>query len=189
MLRVERGARVLEVGTGSGLSTALLTRLVGPQGRVVTLDVHGELTVRARDKLRRDGYHQVVTEHADGQLDHPAGAPYDLVVAWASAAEAPPPAWVEQVRPGGVIALPVRRDPPMVLRLRVGADGLVREEDSVRAGFVPLTAEPFRPWETSPYGRPLPPRDPGASPGGPAGGGVSRPPGSVRRAAGGASQP
>jgi protein-L-isoaspartate(D-aspartate) O-methyltransferase len=57
--------RVLEVGAGSGYSTALLAHLVGPMGTVVSLDVDAALTARAAGLLERAGCGQVTVVAAD----------------------------------------------------------------------------------------------------------------------------
>lgn len=156
MLDAEPGQRILEVGTGSGYSTALLSYIVGNDGQVVSLDVDPTVTDRAQRLLDRDDRGNVLVLQADGRFGHAAGAPYDRLVAWAAAVVVPP-VWVEQVRPGGVIVSPLRRDPPIVVRLTVLPGGSLREEAAIRTGFTPLTPEPFRPWESSEYGRPQPP--------------------------------
>ena len=55
-LQVGEGMRVLEIGTGTGYNAALLAELVGPNGRVTTVDIDEDLTRRARDALRSVGY-------------------------------------------------------------------------------------------------------------------------------------
>jgi protein-L-isoaspartate(D-aspartate) O-methyltransferase len=156
MLEALPGQRVLEVGTGSGYSTALLSHIVGDEGDIVSLDVDPAMTSRAERLLSGARRSNVQVLYADGQFGHAAGAPYDRLAAWA-AAKAIPPLWVEQVRPGGIIVAPLVRPQPVVVRLKVLPHGQTVEEAVIHAGFIPLTPEPYRPWETSKYGRPQPP--------------------------------
>jgi protein-L-isoaspartate(D-aspartate) O-methyltransferase len=97
------GDRVLEIGAGTGYNAALIDHLVGPAGRVVTLDIDLDLVERARDHLSGTG---VAVVQADGALGHPDGAPYDRIIATVGAWDLPP-AWQEQLAPGGRIVLPL----------------------------------------------------------------------------------
>ncbi|MGY3056091.1 protein-L-isoaspartate(D-aspartate) O-methyltransferase [Streptomyces sp. TE3672] len=98
------GDRVLEIGTGTGYTTALLTHRTGP-GTVVSVEIDPVIAERAEQRLRALPCDvQVVT--GDGELGHPAGAPYDRIVATASVRRIPP-AWIHQLRPGGVLVAPL----------------------------------------------------------------------------------
>ena len=77
-LELRPGHRVLEVGAGTGYNAALMTRLVGPQGRVVAVDIDAGLVEGARRHLDSAGVSGVELVCADGALGHPPGAPYDL---------------------------------------------------------------------------------------------------------------
>ena len=145
LLEVREGDRVLEIGTGSGYSTALLCDLVGSEGSVVSLDVDGELVARSASMFRDDALTQAEVLVADGVDGYPRGAPYDRIVAWA-ASVAPPVSWREQIAPDGVIVAPHLdgRDE----KWRVGSRGEHVEDGSIEAGFIPMTPEPLRPWES-----------------------------------------
>lgn len=105
-LGVRPGDRVLEIGAGTGYNAALLARLAGPKGRVVTVDLDEEIVAEARDRLDAAGLPEVVVIRGDGGEGYPPGAPYDrielTVGAWDIA-----PAWWEQLRPGGRLLLPL----------------------------------------------------------------------------------
>jgi protein-L-isoaspartate(D-aspartate) O-methyltransferase len=145
LLDPQIGDNILEIGTGSGYSTALLAVLVESNGSVVSIDVDGSLIDRARHKLDSvtvaDNVELIGTDGSMGWLPR---APYDRVVAWC-AVDAVPEAWVEQVRAGGVILTPIRpRGEPAgtaTIRYVVGADGTLARDGSVSGGFVPLTRE------------------------------------------------
>lgn len=147
LLDVQPGHHVLEIGTGSGYSTALLAHLVGSHGQVISLDIDPEMVTRASRLLALDGHTNVTVLQADGRRGHPPGAPYDRLMAWAQAPHAIPVAWTEQVRPGGIIVAPLRRRTPQVVRMRVLSSQQVSEEQQIAAGFIPLTSKPLRPWE------------------------------------------
>jgi protein-L-isoaspartate(D-aspartate) O-methyltransferase len=151
MLDLRPGQRVLEVGTGSGYSTALLAHVVGPGGQVTSVEVDTEVAGRARELLGRRGIGWVDVVCADGRSGWLPAAPFDRLVAWASSPEVIPAAWVRQVVPGGMIVAPLRRNrASLVAALEVGHGGSLRQVQQIRAGFVPLTAEPYRPWEWEP---------------------------------------
>ncbi|WEH31954.1 methyltransferase, FxLD system [Streptomyces sp. AM 4-1-1] len=103
---VEPGMRVLEVGSG-GYNAALLQELVGPSGKVVSVDIDPEIVERARGCLAEAGYDRVEVVLADAENGVPHGAPYDRIVVTAGAWDIPP-AWVEQLAPAGRIVVPLR---------------------------------------------------------------------------------
>src|SRR5690606_22937560 len=100
------GMRVLEIGTGSGFSGALLGELVGASGTVVSVDVVPDLIARARTLHQQAGRTNVTLLAADGHQGAPDHAPFDRIVAWTTP-ELIPHTWVEQTRPGGLIIAPV----------------------------------------------------------------------------------
>ena len=140
-LQLEPGQRVLEVGAGTGYNAALLAAIVGDDGRVTAIDIDPDTARSARRALRAHGSRvRVVT--GDGRSGHDAGGPYDRIIVTASADQVPV-AWLEQLRPGGLLEVP--------LRLR-GSGGLQliptlrREDDRLRSisvvcgGFMPIRA-------------------------------------------------
>ncbi|MGI8306525.1 methyltransferase domain-containing protein [Saccharopolyspora hattusasensis] len=104
-LDVQDGQRVLEVGTGTGYNAALLTERLG-SGNVTTVDVDAALVADARASLTRVGYRPHVA-CADGLNGYPERAPYDRLICTASInVTGIPPAWLDQITPGGIILTP-----------------------------------------------------------------------------------
>jgi len=138
---------VLDVGTGSGYAAAVAAELAH---RVVSVERHPDLAVAAAATLEALGYRvEVVT--GDGTLGWPAAAPYDAIVA-AAAGPAVPPAWVEQLAPGGRIVMPIGR-PGRAQHLALferSLDGALHGTDLGSVAFVPLLGA---------EGWPLPGRD------------------------------
>lgn len=107
VLDVQLGANVMEIGTGSGYSSAVLSRLVGRDGRVVSIDVDAALVKRAGALHEQAGHRNVEVYAADGFAGWELNAPFDRIVAWTTP-HVLPEAWVAQTAPGGVIVTPVK---------------------------------------------------------------------------------
>ncbi|MGX1710431.1 ATP-grasp peptide maturase system methyltransferase [Streptomyces albidoflavus] len=121
-LEVEEGQEVLEIGTGTGYSTALLCHRLG-EDNVTTVDVDPGVARRADDALESIGV-STWTVTGDGLLGHPPRAPYDRVIA-TCAVRRVPYTWVRQTRPGGVILTTLGSWPHGggLAKVTVGADG------------------------------------------------------------------
>ena len=99
-LDLESDHRVLEIGTGTGYSSALMCHYLGADN-VATVEVDPEVAERADTALETLG-HSAWTATGDGLLGHPRRAPYDRVIA-TCAVRRIPYTWVRQTKPGGVI--------------------------------------------------------------------------------------
>lgn len=135
-----RGEKVLEVGTGSGYTAALLAEIVGPES-VVSIERLVELEPFGRENLHAAGY-SVRVVLGDGTLGFPPAAPYDCILATAGAPKIPK-AWMEQTKVGGRIVAPVGRSrlsQVLVTARRVGPEKWDITEGTPCA-FVPLVGE------------------------------------------------
>ncbi len=107
LLDVRPGQTVLDVGSGSGWTTALLAHLVGPGGGVLGLELVPELVAFGRANLGRTRQPWARIEPAvPGQLGHPAEAPYDRILVSAEPRELPAEL-VDQLADDGVLVIPV----------------------------------------------------------------------------------
>lgn len=102
---VQRGMRVMEIGTGTGYTGALLAERVGPDGYVVSIDIDPSLTDRAGKLHAERGVSNITLVTADGHQGAAEHGPYDVIIGWATPTHIPA-AWVEQCAPGGRIATP-----------------------------------------------------------------------------------
>jgi protein-L-isoaspartate O-methyltransferase len=140
-LDLEAGQRVLEIGAGTGYNAALLAHVVGPEGRITSVELESETAREARRALSGTGV-KVVT--GDGREGHAPGALYDRIIATASADEIPR-AWLDQLAPGGLLQVPLRLRTSAGLQLipTLRRDGQVlRSVDVICGGFMPLRARP-----------------------------------------------
>ncbi len=101
--------KVLEVGTGSGYMTALLATLAG---RVVSVDLHGDFTKQAGERLRRLGIDNVVLETGDAARGWPSADGFDAILLTGSV-PAVPDALVDALRDGGRLVAVVGSPPVM----------------------------------------------------------------------------
>lgn len=142
LLDIEPGMRVLEVGTGSGYSTALLAELIGPQGAVASVDVEADLITRATELHHQAGYTTITSLAADGYAGAPDHAPFDRLIAWTTPPHLPT-SWVEQVRPGGIIVAPLVCAPiayaTAMARITVTDDHTPGRVNLHRGQYVPMT--------------------------------------------------
>ena len=138
-LAVERGNRVLEVGTASGYNAALLAELAGDTGHVVTIELEEDLAARAAAVLQSEGYGQEVTVVAgDGSAGYAPGAPYDRIIVTAGAPSVAP-AWIEELREGGRLVVPITgRSGSGMSRTYVNTAGGLELLREIPCGFVPL---------------------------------------------------
>ncbi|MBD3389463.1 protein-L-isoaspartate(D-aspartate) O-methyltransferase [Candidatus Micrarchaeota archaeon] len=102
---IEEGMGVLEVGTGSGWQTALLSCLTGKTGRVYTLEVFRDIHEAAKSSLSH--LPNVESMFGDGVAGHPSSAPYDRIIVSAAASE-PYAGLLSQLREGGIMIIPLR---------------------------------------------------------------------------------
>ncbi|MFG2016296.1 ATP-grasp peptide maturase system methyltransferase [Actinomadura geliboluensis] len=98
---VQNGQNVLEIGTGTGYSTALACERLGDSGDVTSVEVDGHRLSRAAAALYECGYAPDLAV-ADGLYGYWPCAPYDRIVA-ACSVRTVPRAWLTQTRPGGKI--------------------------------------------------------------------------------------
>ena len=140
LLDVQPGDRVLDVGSGSAWSTALLAHLTGPTGRVTGVERVPDLVSFGAANLASRGMPWAHVEAAvPGELGHAAYGPYDRILVSAQAS-ALPSELVRQLAPHGVLVIPVAG---RMLRVVARESGPAVEEHGWYR-FVPLVADPPR---------------------------------------------
>jgi protein-L-isoaspartate(D-aspartate) O-methyltransferase len=128
---------VLEIGTGSGYQAAVLSLLAD---RVYSIEIVEPLAERARSTLAKMGYRNVEVRTGNGYLGWPEHAPFDRIMVTAAPDEVPP-ALVQQLKIGGLMAIPVGRGTQQLLILRRTVKGM-ETLTTLPVRFVPMTGKP-----------------------------------------------
>ncbi|MBX9425565.1 ATP-grasp peptide maturase system methyltransferase [Streptomyces lateritius] len=143
-LDLAAGHRVLEVGTGTGYSTALMCHYLG-EDNVTTVEVDPQVAARADAALEAAGF-STWTVTGDGLLGHPYRAPYDRVIA-TCAVRRIPYVWIRQTKPGGIVLGTVGSWPwgTGLAKLVVGDDGTADGVIVGRSPFMQARAQAMAP--------------------------------------------
>ena len=128
-----RTDRVLEIGTGSGYQADVLAELVKT---VYTIEIVPSLAASSSALLKRLGYTNINARQGDGYAGWPDAAPFDKILVTA-APERIPQALVDQLKVGGIMAVPVGRGFQTMTIVRKTATGTVTKE-TLDVRFVPM---------------------------------------------------
>jgi len=139
LLNIEPGDRVLEVGTGSGYQAAVLAELAA---RVFTIEIIEPLGKAAARRLAELKYDNVEAKIGDGYYGWQAEAPFDAIVVTAAASHIPPPL-LRQLKPGGVMVIPVgsRFMTQQLVLAEKDETGKLLTRQMLPVRFVPLTGK------------------------------------------------
>ena len=134
LLKVKKGEKILEVGTGSGYQTSVLIEL---GAKVYTVERQKNLYLKAKQLLPFLGYNPVIITYGDGYKGLPVHAPFDKILVTAGAPFIPE-GLKKQLKPGGSLVIPVGSDVQEMIRIiRLDEDQFIEEQHgSFR--FVPL---------------------------------------------------
>lgn len=130
----QRLGRVLEVGTGCGYQTAILSQF---SDRVFTVERIKALQNRARDRLKELGLRNIQYRHSDGGMGWSELGPFDGIMVTASPREIPEEL-IQQLAPGGRMVIPIGNDDDQALQLVTLEAGEVKVEELERVKFVPM---------------------------------------------------
>lgn len=133
-LEVKSGDKVLDVGSGSGWTTALLSCLAGKHGKVFAVEKIPGLVKFGADNCEKLDLHNVEFHLAGNEFGLPEEAPFNAILVSASANELPPEL-INQLAPGGRMVIPVNQD---ILVVRKHEDGMLQISTHAGYVFVPL---------------------------------------------------
>ena len=128
-------ANVLEVGTGSGYQSAILSEL---GARVTSIERHEQLAEGARQRLRDAGYNNVTVVVGDGTRGWPATGPYRSILVTAGGPSVPQPLLEQLDRSGGRLVMPVGSREHQLLTLVERHDDQLTSTELEPVVFVPL---------------------------------------------------
>lgn len=146
-LRIQPDDIVLDIGTGSGYQAAIFSLLAR---HVYTIEYVPALAEKASQLFSQLHYENITVIQGDGSTGWAEYAPYDVILAAASAPAVPEPL-LAQLSPGGRLILPIgNRDFQILRRVTKLADGSLKHEDLIPVVFVPLRGQ-FG-WQESEWG-------------------------------------
>ncbi len=137
LLGLPARARVLEIGTGSGYQSAVLSQIAA---EVYSIEILPDLAQAASTKLKDLGYLNVTVREGDGYRGWPEHAPYDGIIVTAAPEKIPEPL-VGQLAVGGRMVIPVGGFFQELKVFTREKDGRVTEKDIIPVRFVPMTGE------------------------------------------------
>lgn len=133
LLKLKGDEKVLEIGTGSGYQAAVLAQLVDT---CYTVELVKKLADDASARLKQLGYENVIAKCGDGYKGWPQHAPFDRIIVTAAPIEIPK-ALVDQLKPDGIMVLPVGKfyqDLILVTKTKKG----IKRESIIPVRFVPM---------------------------------------------------
>ncbi len=133
LLEIKKGDKVLEVGTGSGYQTAVLIEL---GAKVYTIERQRQLFLKTQRFLPQLGYNPQFF-FGDGYLGKPTYGPYNKILITAAVPKVPEKL-IEQLKPGGMIVLPLGEPVQIMTRITKLENGDLFEETYSQFSFVPM---------------------------------------------------
>lgn len=134
LLGAGEGENVLDIGSGSGYTTALLSQIVGKEGNVLGLEVVPELATIGRKNIRKYETENAEIEHSDPRWSATENQMYDRILVNATTEEVPKEL-IAKLNIGGTLVLPVGES---VVKVTKVSDNEVDEEEFPGFVFVPL---------------------------------------------------
>ncbi|WP_182129796.1 protein-L-isoaspartate(D-aspartate) O-methyltransferase [Nitrosopumilus sp. b3] len=135
-LDVREGQKILEIGTGSGWQTAILSYLVG-EGTVYSVERYSELVKFAQENLKKLNIDNVHVILGDDSVGFAKESPYDRIIITAACTEIPLPL-IEQLKEGGLILAPVGDSSQSLVLLQKTFKGIIEIKNESHYVFVPL---------------------------------------------------
>ncbi|AKB80156.1 Protein-L-isoaspartate O-methyltransferase [Methanosarcina horonobensis HB-1 = JCM 15518] len=137
VLELSEGHKVLEIGAGSGYNAAVMAELVGKTGHVYTVERIDSLVDFARNNLKETGYDNVTVLLENGSMGYPEYAPYDRIAVTCAAPSIPEPL-LEQLKPGGILVIPVGNYSQELIKVKKDSKGNIHRKKKGDVVFVPL---------------------------------------------------
>lgn len=134
LLQPEAGDKILDVGSGSGWTTALLADLVGERGRVIGIERISELVEFGKENLAKYKFKSAEILQAEDGIGFSKEAPYDKILV-SAAAESIPQELINQLKVGGRMVIPINHS---IWKMDRISEKKIRHEEYYGFSFVPL---------------------------------------------------
>lgn len=134
LLEPKLGQKILDVGSGSGWTTALLAQIVGPKGKVFGVERIPELVKFGQSALSKYEFPNTEIKKSGNELGLPQQAPFDRILVSATA-EYFPQKLVEQLVEGGIMVIPIKNS---VYKITKDKNGIIYKTEFPGFSFVPL---------------------------------------------------
>ena len=140
LLKISKGDKVLEIGTGSGYQACILAEL---GAKVFSIERQKSLYDKTRLLLSDMGYQRIKLFYGDGYKGIPSFAPFDKVLVTAAAPYIPDPL-IAQLKPGGILVVPVGDDIQVMTTINKISETEIRKEEHGHFRFVPMLEDKAR---------------------------------------------
>ena len=140
LLDLKEGMRILEIGTGTGYHAAVVSRIVGEGGRIITVERIPELAERAKEIYRDLGYENIEVVVGDGSRGYEKEAPYDRIYVTASAPKIPENL-LFQLKHGGKLLIPIGDFVQYLYIVEKDEHGRIHKKSWGAVRFVPLVGD------------------------------------------------
>ena len=138
-LDIKKDQKILEIGAGSGYHSAIVSELVGKNGRVYTIEKYSNLAEFAKDNIKKTKIENVIVKVGDGSLGLEEYSPYDRIYVTCAAPDVPQPL-IDQLVDGGKMLIPVGRMFSNLVFIEK-EKGNIKKKDLGGCSFVPLVGK------------------------------------------------
>lgn len=136
-LELREGHKVLEIGSGSGYQAAIISKIIGNNGKVISTEIIPELAEFAKNNIKKLKIKNIEIIKHDGSKGYAKEAPYDRIIVTAASPEIPKPL-IKQLKENGIIIVPVGNLVEQIMIKGIRRGSRLIQEEIGQFMFVPL---------------------------------------------------
>ena len=136
-LELKKGHKVLEIGTGSGYQAAIISKIIGNKGKLISTEIIPELAEFAKNNVKKLKIENIEIIKHDGSKGYAKEAPYDRIIVTAASPEIPKPL-IKQLKENGIIIIPVGNLVEQIMIKGIKSGSRLIQEEIGQFMFVPL---------------------------------------------------